>query len=77
MLLNSVTDIFLFFSSGGNYKYHLDELAPAVRELAELEKQVQQSYLNFANDWSKVASWIYIFTLYELRILRHFYNKVL
>ena len=56
MLVNSVTDVFLLFSSGGNYKYHLDELAPAVRELAELEKQVQQSYLNFVNDWSKVAS---------------------
>ena len=72
MLLNSVTDVFLLFSSGGNYKYHLDELAPAVRELAELEKQVQQSYLNFVNDWSKVASWICIFTLYESRILGTF-----
>ncbi|XP_066913617.1 ATP-dependent RNA helicase DDX1-like [Clytia hemisphaerica] len=33
-------------------KYHQEELAPAVSELAVLEKQVQISYLNFMNDWN-------------------------
>ena len=32
-------------------KYHVNELAPAVKELARLEKQVQGSFLGFKNDW--------------------------
>lgn len=33
-------------------KYHVTELAPAVQELALLEKKVQGSFLGFRNDWS-------------------------
>jgi len=40
---------------GGNFTYHTSELAPAVRELASLEKQVQDSYLKFVNDWTIAA----------------------
>lgn len=37
-------------------KYHQEELAPAVAELARLEKQVQISYLNFMKDWNTTVA---------------------
>ena len=49
-------EFYLFLSlkihSGITSKYHQDELAPAVSDLAKLEKQVQMSYLNFMKDWN-------------------------
>lgn len=42
-------------NKGGTYKYHLDELAPAVKELAQLEKKVQLSYLQFIKDWGSAT----------------------
>ena len=35
---------------GGKFTYHTQELASSVRELAELEKKAQLSYLQCANN---------------------------
>jgi len=37
---------------GSNYNYHTSEIAGAVKELAQMEKTLQDSYLNFIKDWT-------------------------
>ena len=49
---------FLSVSIETKTKYHQEELAPAVAELARLEKQVQISYLNFMKDWNTTVAWL-------------------
>ncbi|XP_065671009.1 ATP-dependent RNA helicase DDX1 isoform X5 [Hydra vulgaris] len=43
-------------NKGSGFKYHLEELAPAVKDLAKLEKQVQLSYLQYQIDWRQTIS---------------------
>lgn len=45
----------LYLSSGSNYQTHVEQLAPAVQELAKLEKETQNIYLK--RQYGKVYPW--------------------
>ena len=39
-------ELFYWLILGGNYEYHTAQLAPSVKELAQLEFEAQKSFLN-------------------------------
>ena len=50
-----VTQVLCFPVAGSSFATHTAELAPSVRDLAELERQAQTSFLNFkCKNWTQV-----------------------
>lgn len=53
----SIPNFFFFFVSGGTYKGHIATLAPTVKELAELEKRAQTSFIDLQYKKKFMTRW--------------------
>jgi len=49
-MLNLFSDVLCCAIAGSGYKGHVESLAPAVKQLAALEKRAQSSYLNLIHN---------------------------